>query len=341
MQIVGLDIGRSAIKAAANGVRLFGLPILARPPEDERWRRAAALDRLVDRDGVRHLESLLVTVDGEEWLVGEYGERVGLPAIHVMTVDKADETTRVLVLAALAALEASIACRLCVGLPLHGYLRQGAVLTELLRGEHRIEVGSRSRIFLLKGTVVPEGLGLWARSAARDGGGLDEELLRLPTVILDVGHRTVQVSAFQGPRLMAQPYVSAHGIYEVWEAALVEAFEGPGGTVFESPQRAVLMSEMLRDGELSVRGTRMTLEEFRPYLLRGASERWGRLRAEIGRALAGVQYKRAVAGGGGVTLFSGLLREVFGDELVVLDDRFAQAEGYRLIAEHEALIERA
>jgi hypothetical protein len=340
MDVIGLDIGRSAIKGAANGMRLFGLPMLARPPKDEQWRRAGTLDRVIERDGLRHLESLLLTYDGQEWLVGEYGERVGLPAMHVMTVDKADESTRVLALAALVALDAPVTCRLCVGLPLHGYLQQGQVLSELLRGEHRVGVGDRNRVFLLKGMVVPEGLGLWARAASPEGATLDGGLLGLPTVVLDFGHRTIQVSAFQGSRLVAQPYVSAHGVYEVWEAALIEAFEGPSQTVFESPQRAVLMSEMLRDGELSVRGSRLTFDEFRPCLLRHAGTRWERLRSEMSRALAGVQYRRVVAGGGGVTLFSGLLRDVFGDQMVVLEDRFAQAEGYRLIAQHQAMIER-
>jgi hypothetical protein len=43
-----------------------------------------------------------------------------------------------------------------------------------------------------------------------------------------------------------------------------------------------------------------------------------------------------VAGGGGVHLFSDLLRELFGQGIVLLEDRFAQAEGYRLFLDHRS-----
>ena len=41
-----------------------------------------------------------------------------------------------------------------------------------------------------------------------------------------------------------------------------------------------------------------------------------------------------MAGGGGVHLFAEVLREAFGATLVLLEDRYAQTEGYRAALEH-------
>lgn len=40
--------------------------------------------------------------------------------------------------------------------------------------------------------------------------------------------------------------------------------------------------------------------------------------------------------GSGVHLFGELLREFFGDGMVVLEDHFAQAEGHRLFLDHRS-----
>lgn len=55
---------------------------------------------------------------------------------------------------------------------------------------------------------------------------------------------------------------------------------------------------------------------------------WPEIRAAIGRALVGVMYERVVVGGGGVHLLEDELRDLFGNELLLVTDRYAQAEGY-------------
>ena len=166
--------------------------------------------------------------------------------------------------------------------------------------------------------------------------GNNPNLVRQPTVVLDFGHRTIQVGVFSGLRLYPRPYVSAHGAYEIWEAALMDALEGPGQTLYESPQRAVLLARLLREEQLLVRGQQVTLDRLRPLLRAQAERIWPRVREEIRRTLEQIPYERVVAGGGGVHLFGELLRDFFGEGLVVLEDRFAQAEGYRLFLEHRA-----
>lgn len=104
--------------------------------------------------------------------------------------------------------------------------------------------------------------------------------------------------------------------------------EGPGQTVYESPQLAAMMAWLLREGEIQVRGQRVTLEMLGPRLKRQAERIWPRVREEILRTLEQIPYERVVAGGGGVHLFGDLLRELFSDGMVMLEDRFAQAEGH-------------
>lgn len=338
MDMVGVDIGRSAIKAVGWQMRLFGLPMVSNLPKEGIWKHLGTLNRMVKENGLVRLSSLVMNYGGQEYLVGEYGEEVGLRAAHPMMVDKGDKTTRLLVLAALVGLDAIDNCQVCVGVPMQDYAQQAERLGRLLPGTHEVRVDGSDRRFMLRGAVVPEGLGLLIR-AALSGEDLDRSLLRVPTVVMDFGHRTVQAAVFLGLRMVGQPYVSAHGIYELWEEVLIEEVEGPEQTVFESPQRAIFMDRLVRDGELVIRGTKVTLEALKPKLLARAAERWERIRMEVTRALAGVQYGRVVAGGGGVSLFAPLFKELVKGDVTVLEDRFAQAEGYRLLLEHRKALE--
>ena len=197
-------------------------------------------------------------------------------------------------------------------------------------------MAGQERALTLLGLVVPKGLGLWARAVTPDGQLPDRALARKSIVVLDFGHRTIQMGVLSGLRLYPRPYVSAHGAYEIWEAVLMEALEGPGQTVYESPQRAAMLARLLREEQILVRGQQVTLEMLRPQLRAQAERIWPRVREEIRRTLEQIPYERVVVGGGGVHLFGELLREFFGEGLVMLEDRFARAEGYRLFLEHRS-----
>jgi len=335
-----MDIGRSGIKAVAeHKQRLFGLPTIAKLPINQEWQGLSDLNRIERKDGLLHLDSWRLGYEGEEWLIGERAERLGLSACHEMTVAKATPATRLLVLAAVSALGAPPFTELCVGVPLHNHEEQGQLLQRLLKGEHRVNSGGREQHLMLKGVVVPEGLGLWLRAATPDGVTLDQSLMQVPTAVVDLGHRTIQLAVWSGLRIYPQSFVSAHGVYEVWEAALKEAFEGPGQTVYESPQRAMFMTRLIRDGELSLRGRTVTLEAMKPMLALHVKAAWGRIRRELDKALEQVPYERVVVGGGGATLFADVLMEYFGEsKVVIMEDRFAQAEGYRLFLEHRDML---
>ena len=62
---------------------------------------------------------------------------------------------------------------------------------------------------------------------------------------------------------------------------------------------------------------------------------------KISRVLEGLPYERVVAGGGGVNIYGPFLKKYFKGNLVILDDRFAQAEGCRLFLEYYPTLKSA
>src|SRR5574337_1162278 len=176
---VGLDIGRSGIKAVTgHGQHLFGLSTMAKLPANQEWRGLSNLNRIEVKNGLMHLDPWQLGYEGEEWLIGERAERLGLSACHEMTVAKATPATRLLVLAAVSALGAPSFTEMCVGVPLHGHEEQSLVLQRLLKGEHRVASGGREQSLILKGVVVPKGFCLCVRAAMPDGLTLDPSLLQ-------------------------------------------------------------------------------------------------------------------------------------------------------------------
>jgi hypothetical protein len=339
---IGCDIGRSGIKASTLTERLLGLPVIAELSGDRDVCGRGTTDRISRTNGTLYLEAWRIGYEGREWLVGERVEALGLPGRYAMTVSKADASTRLMILAAVTALSEANSVEVCVGLPHHQFDEEGQVMRDLLRGEHKVRVQGKERPVTLLGVVVPEGIGIWVRSLFRDGDSEpDRHLIPQMTVVLDFGHRTIQCCILTSLRVVRNPYVSAHGAYEVWESALMTLLEGRGGTVYESPQRAAMMTTLLREGVLAVRDRRITLEGVRPLLAGEAERIWPRVKEEISRVLEGVPFERVVAGGGGVHVYGPFLREFFQDNLVILEDRFAQAEGCRLFLEHYQTLKNA
>ena len=339
---IGCDIGRSGIKASTTDERLLGLPVIAELVGDRDTRGRGTEDRVSRINGTMHLEGWRIGYGGREWLVGERVEALGLPSRYAMTVSKADSTTRLMVLAAVTALSDDPSVQVCVGLPHHQFDSEGQVMRDLLRGEHKVRVQGKERVVSLQGVVVPEGIGIWVRSLFGEQiGEPDRRLIPQMTVVLDFGHRTIQCCVLTSLRVVGNPYVSAHGAYEVWEGALMKLLEGPGGTVYESAQRATMMGKLLRKGALTVRDRRITLGEVNPLLAGEAERSWPRVKEEISRVLEGLPYERVVAGGGGVNIYGPFLKKYFKGNLVILDDRFAQAEGCRLFLEYYPTLKSA
>jgi len=330
--ILGIDVGRSGLKAVGESRRLFLLPVFSRvrrlPPQPR---------RVVDDGRLLRLKLLHLRYEGEDWLLGEEAEIPGGGAFYRMDLLKTDAYTRLLVLAGATQLTAAPRVEVCVGVPVAFYDQHAPLLRTLLDQVHTVTIGRETRELELHGVVVPEGLGLLVAASALQGAP-DLTFFAEPHVVLDFGHRITQAIAFQGVTTSLRAVTLYSAAWEVFDAVLREEIETPAGTLFEEPQKARMVEKLLFEGSLRVRGRQYRWADVEPRLKEEAQRRWPRLREEIQRALVGLDYVRVIAGGGGVHLFAQGLRELFRpEELILLEDRYAQAEGYRLFLAHQEL----
>ncbi len=332
--ILGIDVGRSGLKAVGENRRLFLLPVFSRP------RRLPPQPRRVVDDGhFLRLKLLHLRYEGEDWVLGEDAEIPGGGAFYRMDLLKADAYTRLLVLAAATQLTAVPRVEVCVGVPVAFYEQNAPILRTLLHQIHAVAIGRETRELELHGVVVPEGLGLLVAASALHGSP-DPAFFVEPHLVLDFGHRITQAIALQGVTTSLRAVTLYSAAWEVFDTVLREEIETPAGTIFEEPQKARMVEKLLLDGAIRVRGRQHRWADLEPKLKEEAQRRWPRLREEIQRALVGLDYVRVIAGGGGVHLFANGLRELFrSEELILLEDRYAQAEGYRLFLAHQEMLE--
>lgn len=333
----GIDVGRSGVKAVAGSRRLF-LPAMAVPVPDHLSRDREGRQLLVEEtDGLLRIRRAEVGYQGQRVVLGDELERLGHRSHFEMDVTKATSLTRLLLLAAAALLGESGGSDICVGLPVVMFEAQRQRLRALLTGTHDIEFEGAVRSLTLTGLVVPEGLGLLL-TAASDGERLDVAQARRSTVVLDFGHRTTQVAIFRG--MLLSPASTALHIAgtEIFERVLVKAVDEPLGRPHDPATHALMAQDLCLDGRVTVYPLTLTLEELMPQLKAQAATVWQRMWGEISRALTGVLYERVVAGGGGATLFHEQLVDTFGERLVLLPDRFGQAEGYAQCIRHRAAL---
>lgn len=217
---------------------------------------------------------------------------------------------------------------ICLGLPAAMFESELPLMLELMRGEHRFGVDSKERPVKVKTLIVPEGLGFLVSTCRLGDGGLDLPSLRQSTVVVDFGHRTTQLSLFRGIRLAPVGFTLNQAMGQVFETAFRKMVDERLKMPFSPAMHAVMAQDLIWEGSVTVNGLNVSSVEVMPRLHEEARKLWPEVRAAIGRALAGVMYERVVAGGGGAQLLGDELREFFGPELLLVTDRYAQAEGY-------------
>lgn len=334
----GVDVGRSGVKAVTEEERLF-MPPLATAVQVKHGTPFASLGNIIQREnGLTHVRCLEVGYQGQRWWLGDEPERLGYPSVRQMTVIKANPTTRLFVLGALGAMEGEGVVEVCMGLPVALFEQQREEMTRLLVGTHEVTIGSDGRELVLRGLIVPEGYGLLVRALASDEQGLEYDLMERSTAVLDFGQRTTQLVLFRGKRMNPVSCSLHHAADEVFETVLRDEVDAKLGSPFDPATHAVMAQDLVLKGSVTVGSLTLTYERLLPVLQAYASRLWPRIEEEIGRTLTGMMVERVVAGGGGVHLFAEGLTKRFGDLLVLLPDRFAQAEGYRLCVEYRSLL---
>jgi hypothetical protein len=297
----------------------------------------ASFGNIIEREnGHAHARCLEVGYQGTRWWLGDEPERLGYPSVRQMTVVKANSGTRLFILGALAAMGGEGIVEVCIGLPVALFEQQREEMTRLLAGSHDMTIGGDGREMVLRGMIVPEGYGLLVQASVSKETGLDDDLLGRSTAVLDFGQRTTQLALFRGKRMNPVSCSLHHAADEVFEGVLRDEVDAKLGSFFDPIMHAVMAQDLVLKGSVTVGSLTLTYERLLPVLQVYASRLWPRIEEEISRVLTGMMVERVVAGGGGVHLFAEKLKKRFGDGLVLLPDRFAQAEGYRLCVMHRS-----
>lgn len=323
----GVDVGRSGVKVKSEWSKVFLPPLIGRAQEAQ-WPMTAEPKREANGDGISRVKMLRLSYQGTQWILGDEQHRMGYSCVYPMEVTKADAATRLLALGGVAACGVCPIAEICCGLPLSMFRDEMPRMLELLCGEHSIGVGDAEHPMRVKAMVVPEGFGVLVTAATSSEGTVDLDTLRKPTVVVDLGHRTTQLGLFRGVRLAPLGFVLPRAMGEVYEKVLQESVDRRLKMPFSPTTHALMGQDLLSEGRLVVNGLTVTWEECLPKLREAAKAIWPEVRAVIQRTLAGVVYERVVVGGGGVHLLADELRGLFGDQVVVVEDRYAQADGY-------------
>lgn len=323
----GVDVGRSGVKISSNGSHVF-LPSIVSRAAGDGWGLTASRMREVQVNGVRRVESLALLYNGERWIIGDEQQRMGYSCDNPMGVTKAEPMTRLLAFGGVAAAGVGAVAEICIGLPTALFESELPQMLELMRGEHRFGVDGNEHLVKIKTMVVPEGLGLLVWACQMEDGLAHLPSLRRSTVVMDFGHRTTQLSLFRDLRLAPVGFGLSRAMGGVFEVVLQEAIDERLIMPFPPAAHAVMAQDLIWNGSVNVNGLQVTLDELMPPLQEEARKLWPDIRAAVGRALAGVAYERVVAGGGGAHLLGDELKEMFGERVVLVKDRYAQADGF-------------
>lgn len=323
----GVDVGRSGVKVASNGSRIFLPSIIGQAPAGG-WGLVAERKRSTETNGVRRIHALMLSYNGERWLIGDEQQRMGYSCANPMEVTKADPITRLLIFGGVAAAGIEDVAEICVGLPAAMFESELPHMLELMRGDHRFGADGAERQVKVKTLIVPEGLGFLVWTCRVGDGEIHLPTLKRSTVVIDFGHRTTQLSLFRGIRLAPVGFTLNQAMGQVFETVFKEVVDNRLKMPFSPAMHAMMGQDVIWNGSVTVNGLNVSSVEVMPRLHEQARKLWPEVRAAIGRALAGVMYERVVAGGGGVHLLGDELREFFGSELLLVTDRYAQAEGY-------------
>jgi len=201
-------------------------------------------------------------------------------------------------------------------------------LARIVAGHVEVEVAGAGRAALwLRAHVLPEPAAALLAVVLDADGRPDPEAMRATWAVADLGHRTLDVAALRGGRVLWSRSTPSGGLvaYETWIREVVE----PGlGVLLTDGERASVV-EAVASGYLpTVRGVALPrdmlvgLERHRAALAE-------RVVMDLRNALAGEAYDRLLlAGGLACWLGEELLRE-YPHAIVVPEPRWAVAEGLR------------
>ena len=315
--VIGLDLGRSALKMAASWVGEAGV---------QRTRLSfptavAPARRLVGAEEVGAAQSDTVLVDGQAYFIGrtaalQGGDRMlsGFSDDWLFTPAHAALLKGALDKAAAAGVPGVQTAEIVVGLAGRSFVpRYDAYQTAL-----------RTHLPKASPTVYPQPLGPFFQMLFDEAGSEKRpDLLEQKWVVVEIGQFTTDFALLVDGTAIEEKYSSANGMRRVAEQLARELAGSRGLGNLSMPE----LTETLQTGTIEIKGNRVSVTD---ELQRAATPLAQEI-VEAAGVVMGDYIRRAtgilVAGGGAPLLFPQLAREW--DHAVLSEDpRFAVAEGF-------------
>jgi plasmid segregation protein ParM len=314
MHKVGVDAGRSMVKATCNGEAVVEFPPLVAP--------AGASVALLDG----RAERLEVAWEGARWLVGESVRGAG-GARWVTDERKVGTDSLVLALAALGRLGIQGEIVLCAGVPAALWGTDGAALRRLLSGPFTFGWNGHQRAVSVTAYVLPEPAGAYFEALLDQSGRVaDPEIARYPVAVVDIGYRSVDIVLLE--RGAIQEHVTrstAHGLVTAFNR-LYQRLASEVGLLTDDERMDVFLGVVRGDpvvlkGRPVGDGLRRVIESARPDVADA-------IVSDVRSALSGVNYRVLLWAGGGAEWLRAELDAAFPGGRWPQSPRLANVRGF-------------
>jgi len=314
MHKLGLDVGRSMVKATCGGDVVLEFPPLVAAAGSSH----GLMDGKVDR--------LDVTWEGTRWLIGE-SVRGAAGARWVTDERKVGTDALVLALAAIGRLGVQGDVTLCAGVPAALWATDGAALRRLLTGPFTFSRNGHRCSVAVTAYVLPEPAGAYFSCLLSPAGRVgNSDLARYPVAVVDIGYRSVDIVLVD--RGAIQEHVTrstAHGLVTAYNR-LFQQLTGEVGLLADDERMDAFLA-VVRGEPLVLKG-RTLGDDFRQVVAAAKPDLAEAITSDIRSALSGANYRVLLWAGGGAEWLRAELDRAFPGGRWPADARLANVRGF-------------
>ena len=312
---LGLDLGKSMVKATVNGNTVVEFPPLV----------AAPGSTAVISGGSQHGRSE-IQWEGLRYLVGE-SVRAGAAARWITDERKIGQDTMILALAALGAVGVQGDVTLCVGVPAALWGTDGQTLQQMLSGSYQYTFNGHERALRLTAAVLPEPVGTYLYVTLTTAGRISDPTLEsAPVAVVDIGYRTVDIVVVQGNTVHhGATRSSPHGVVNAFEPVYRE-IEGHVGILTDDERMDVFLS-VVRSRPITLKGREVRIDV--DGVMHAAKlDLAEAVIGDVRSALSGVNYRVLLWTGGGAAWLRPECERAFPGTRWADEPRWANVRGF-------------
>lgn len=327
MHKVGIDLGKSTVKATCNGEVVVEFPPLLA--------KAGMMRPFVDT----HADHMEISLDGQGWLVGE-SATAGLASRWVTDEHKSGRDMLLLSLAAIGKIGIQGQVAVGTGVPAALWRTDGASLGDTLVGKHEYAWNGGARKVAMDVFVLPEPLGSYFYAILDQSGRIaDRALAHEPVAIVDIGYRTVDIVIAHRGRLLDQSTRSTgHGMVVAFDR--VFTFLSATVGLLSDGERAEAVQALVKGTPLRLKGMAVR-DGLQQVLQEAKAELADQIAGDIRSALSSAEYRTLLFTGGGADWLREHLVQQFPGGRWVDEPRYANARGFYRYAAMRTTVQAA